>query len=271
MSKLDKVVNKKYGLNSKFKFRCHKDIKCFTKCCSNVDILLTPYDVLRLKKRLKLTSSEFLLEYTYVKTDEQSSHPHAMLKMKESGGRECPFLTPEGCTVYADRPANCRYYPVGQGTLKKETEKGIEEEEFYFFVNEPHCLGFNEDKEWSIESWRIDQEVDLYDRLNREWKGIQLRKNLPGQPPLDEKKQLQFYIASYDLDGFRNYVFESRFLEIFDIDKETLEKIRNDEVELMQFGFKYIKYIMMLEETLKARDEAVAAGLQKNKTGKILN
>ena len=71
MSKLDNVVHEKYGLDSKFKFRCHKDIKCFTKCCSNIDILLTPYDVLRLKKRLKLSSAEFLSNYTYVKIDDQ--------------------------------------------------------------------------------------------------------------------------------------------------------------------------------------------------------
>jgi uncharacterized protein len=257
MSKLDKVVHEKYGLSSKFKFRCHKDIKCFTKCCSNIDILLTPYDVLRLKNRLKLSSAEFLSNYTYVKIDEKSSHPHVMLKMKESAEMECPFVTPEGCTVYTDRPANCRYYPVGQGTFKKETEKGTEEEEFYFFVNEPHCLGFNEDKGWTIESWRVDQEVDLYDRLNREWKGLQLRKDLPGHPPLDDKKQAQFYMASYDIDSFRNFVFESKFLNVFDIDEETVEKIRNDEVELMQFGFRYIKYVMMLEETLKVRDEVV--------------
>jgi len=30
-------------------FRCHKDVKCWNACCSNIDITLTPYDVLRLK------------------------------------------------------------------------------------------------------------------------------------------------------------------------------------------------------------------------------
>jgi Fe-S-cluster containining protein len=136
MSKLDKVVHEKYGLSSKFKFRCHKDIKCFTKCCSNVDILLTPYDVLRLKNRLKLSSAEFLSNFTYVKIEEKSSHPHVMLKMKESAEMECPFVTPEGCTVYTDRPANCRYYPVGQDI--QETEKSGRKNSISF--NEPIAL-----------------------------------------------------------------------------------------------------------------------------------
>ncbi|MBI4844250.1 MAG: YkgJ family cysteine cluster protein [Nitrospirae bacterium] len=255
MSKLSAVVETKLSLDSKFKFRCHKDIKCFTKCCSNIDILLTPYDVLRLKNRLGISSEEFLDEYAHMKIDEKSSHPYAILKMNDDKERKCPFVTEDGCRVYTDRPANCRYYPIGQGTLKVEGKNGPVDEEFYFFINEKHCLGFEENKEWTVASWRNDQEVDRYDEVNREWKAIQVRKNLPGQPELDENKQVQFYLASYDLDRFRRYIFESRFLKVFDIDEETVEKLRNDDIELIKFGAKYIKYVMMLEESLKVRDE----------------
>ncbi|MEK7332745.1 MAG: YkgJ family cysteine cluster protein, partial [Nitrospirota bacterium] len=52
---------------TKFKFRCHKGIKCFTKCCSNIDIMLTPYDILRMKNRLKMSSEEFLEKHTFSK------------------------------------------------------------------------------------------------------------------------------------------------------------------------------------------------------------
>ena len=38
--------------NAKLQFRCHRNVKCWNACCSNIDIPLTPYDVLRLKKRL---------------------------------------------------------------------------------------------------------------------------------------------------------------------------------------------------------------------------
>lgn len=266
MSKMDAIVKTKLRLDKKFKFRCHKGIKCFTKCCSDIDILLTPFDILMLKDRLGLSSGEFLSKYTYVKIDEKSSHPFAMLKMLDNTERKCPFVTPEGCTIYTDRPANCRYYPVGQGTLKKDGKKGPEEEEFYFFIKEPHCLGYQEDKAWTIESWRSDQGVDVYDKMNREWKALQLRRNMIGQPELDEKKQNQFYMASYDIDSFRKFVFESSFLNVFDLDDKTIEKIRTDEVELMKFGFKYIKYIMMLEQTLKVKEEVLDARINVKKT-----
>jgi Fe-S-cluster containining protein len=243
-------------MHSKFRFRCHKGIKCFTQCCRNIDILLTPYDIVRLKQRLGLSSEEFLEKYTYAKIDDKSSHPHLYLMLNDDEARKCPFVTDEGCTVYTDRPANCRYYPIGQGTMRKEGKNGPVEEEFYFLIREPHCYGHDEKKNWTVASWREDQEVDKYDEINREWKAVQLRTNLYGQAELDEKKQMQFFMASYNLDKFRKFIFESNFLNIFDIDEDTIEKIRTDDAALIKFGARYIKYVMMLEETLKLKKDA---------------
>jgi hypothetical protein len=57
------------------------------------------------------------------------------------------------------------------------------------------------------------------------------------------------------MDRFRRFVFESRFLDVFDIDKKEIEEIRTDEIALMKLGFRYIKYLLMLEETLKVKAE----------------
>ncbi len=256
MSKMDSVVPEKLSINSKIKFRCHKGIQCFTKCCSGIEILLTPYDIIRLKKRLDMSSGEFLEQHTYMKIDDQSSNPLAILKLNDDDNKSCPFLNADGCSIYTDRPANCRYYPVGQGALRKEDkDKNPFVEEFYFLIKEPHCLGHNEDKEWTIKEWLENQEADQYDEFNKEWKSILLRKNLPGRK-VEDSKQFQIYLASYDMDMFKKYIFESKFLDVFDVDADTLEKIKTDEVELMQFGFKYIKFIMMLEETMKLKDGA---------------
>jgi Fe-S-cluster containining protein len=241
-------------LKSGFKFRCHKGVKCFTQCCSKINIMLTPFDIIRLKKRLNMTSSEFLDKYTQMDLDPKTSHPFAILKMKDDEGRTCPFVTAEGCTIYSDRPANCRYYPIGQGTVRKGTEQGPVNEEFYFFIREPYCLGYQEDKQWTVESWRADQGVDLCDEMNREWREIQLRRDPTGKP-LEPAKQSQMYMASYDLDTFRKYVLESRFLDVFDIDAAELEQIRTDDVALMKLGFKYVKFLLMLEETLKVKEK----------------
>ena len=53
----------------------------------------------------------------------------------------CPFVRADGCIVYEDRPTACRYYPLGVASLShREDNDG---DEFYFFVNEPHCKGFS--------------------------------------------------------------------------------------------------------------------------------
>jgi hypothetical protein len=38
-------------------------VRCFTACCSNVNIALPPYDLLRLRKRLGLAADEFLRQH----------------------------------------------------------------------------------------------------------------------------------------------------------------------------------------------------------------
>ena len=255
-----KVVEpRELGPDSRFKFKCHKEISCFTHCCSNVDIMLTPYDVLRLKKRLGMSSGEFLDKYTVVRVDKQSSHPYAFLKMQDETARECPFLVvPGGCTVYSDRPVSCRYYPVGQATMKKSDDKGeVCHEEFYFFVKEKHCKGYEEPDEWTIDSWKDDQEITQYDGMNREWKQLLMRRNLPGHPVLNDKKKMLFFMSSYDLDKFRGYVLGSRFLDIFDIPPDEVEEIKTSEEALMKLGFKHLKFILGLEQALNVKQEVL--------------
>lgn len=254
---MSSVEHVKLGLNTRFRFRCYKGIDCFTKCCSGIDILLTPYDILRIKNRLNISSGEFLEKYTYTHIDEKSSYPFVMLRMLDDEKKSCPFVTPEGCTIYTDRPSNCRYYPVGQGILKRKEGESIIDDEFYFFIKEPHCLGFKEDKEWTIEEWRKDQEAYLYDETNRDWKMFLLRIKTPGQTELDDKRQKMFYMASYDIDRLYRYIFESRFLTVFEINEEEIERLKTDQIELMKFGFRYIKYILTIENTLKLRDESL--------------
>jgi hypothetical protein len=38
------------------------------------------------------------------------------------------------------------------------------------------------------------------------------------------------------------------------VDEAELEKIRTDEIALMKFGFKYIKFLLLLEQTMKVKE-----------------
>ncbi|MDM8524761.1 YkgJ family cysteine cluster protein [Desulfococcaceae bacterium HSG8] len=235
------------GPDSEFKFECHKDVKCFTKCCKGINIILTPYDIIRLKNRLELPSEDFLALYTEPQILEKTDLPIVTLKLLEDDdSKPCPFVRDDGCIVYEDRPTTCRYYPLGMASLVHK--EGADDKEFYFFVNEPHCLGFEEKKEWTIREWRKDQAVDIHDEINSEWTDLVVRKrSFPPNIKFTEESKKMFFLASYNIDKFKEFVFESSFLDRYNIDAETVEKIRADEIELLRFGMKWLKTILFKE------------------------
>ncbi len=245
----------KYGPDSKFKFQCHKGLKCYTKCCREINITLTPYDIIRLKNRLQLPAEDFLAIYTAPQLLEKTDLPVITLKLLDDELKSCPFVRDDGCMIYTDRPTACRYYPVGTASLSHK--EGADGDDFYFFVNEPHCLGFEEEKIWTIRDWRIDQGVDIHDEINAEWTDLIVRKrSFPPNIKLTDHSKKMFFLASYNIEGFRNFVFESSFLDRYDIDKNTVEKIKDNEIELLKFGMKWLKSILFQDKNFKTKDGA---------------
>ncbi|CCK78721.1 MULTISPECIES: YkgJ family cysteine cluster protein [Desulfobacula] len=230
------------SLQSKFRFNCHKGVKCFTDCCRGIDIMLTPYDILTMRKKLDLTSEEFLAVFTDPQILEKADLPVVTLKLLDDERKSCPFVEDkDGCVIYEDRPTTCRYYPLGVGSLSYSGEKG-EKDEFFFTVKEDHCMGFDENKEWTVADWRADQGVDLRDKVNDGWMELIVRKkSLPLSMKLTEESKKMFFMVCYNIDKFRNFVFNSTFLERYDFPKEKIEEIKKDDISLLQFGFEWLK------------------------------
>ncbi len=72
--------------NGTFRFACHSAVACFTRCCRNADMYLYPFDIIRLKQRLGLTSAEFLMQHTLTAFRENPYFPNVMLKMSDLPG-----------------------------------------------------------------------------------------------------------------------------------------------------------------------------------------
>ena len=205
------IVPERLGSDSRFIFKCHKGVKCFTKCCRGINIILTPYDVIRMKNRLGLSSEEFLTLYTTPQLLEKTDLPVVTLKLLDDDLSSCPFVRDDGCIIYQDRPTTCRYYPLGVASLSHKEE--VDEEGFYFFVNEPHCLGFEEEHQWTVKEWRKDQGVDIHDEINSDWTDLVVRKrSFPPDIKLNEESKKMFFLVSYNVDKFREFVFNSTFL-----------------------------------------------------------
>jgi Fe-S-cluster containining protein len=249
----------KLTLDSVLQFECHPGVPCFTACCHNIKIILTPYDILVLSKRLEIPPHEFVTEYTQPTFLEKTDMPGVQIKLTgEKNG--CPFVTPEGCTVYTDRPTACRYYPVGMADFHEGGSDEPKEDKFFFLVKEPHCKGFEEPKKWTIREWRADQGVDKRDEMNKEWLRLIMRRKSYGfQATLSEGAQRMFFMASTDLESFRRFVFESSFLDTYEVDEETIAKIKEDDIELMHFSFSYLANTLFGAQGMSIKKEKIDA------------
>lgn len=236
----------------KFRFDCKPGIACFNKCCNDVNIFLTPYDIARLRKALGISSGEFLEKHTLLPIDENLKHPVVMLRMLDDG-LDCPFVNADGCTVYDDRPWSCRMFPLGvasPGDTMKDTEG-----EFYFLLKEDVCEGFSQKKEWSVLEWMNDQNVKEYQELGELFKEISLHKFFRSGKPIEPVKLEMFYMACYDIDKFRDFVFKSTFLKRFEVESKRVDKMREDDAEMLRFAFEWIRFALFGEESVKIKKE----------------
>ncbi|MGQ5711541.1 YkgJ family cysteine cluster protein [Desulforudis sp. DRI-14] len=231
--------------DGRFCFSCHRGLACFGSCCRDVNIFLSPYDVLRLKRKLGVSSSEFLQEYTLLA--HEAGIPLVQLKMREGEDLRCPFVGPEGCRVYDERPWSCRMAPVD-----------IKGPETYTFVfDSAFCLGLNEPEEWTVTGWMADQGLDVYEEVEALFKQLPGRFKLTGLDFLDRHLSRLVYMACYDVDRFREFVFDPVFLEAFEVSRVGKEELQDD-VALLKFGFAWLMSEPDLEVTLKLRDKLPA-------------
>ena len=253
---------------SRFCFECGPARPCFTQCCRGIEIVLTPFDVIRLKRRLDLPSDRFLAIYTDVQLLDKTDLPVPVLKLLDDERKSCPFVRDEGCLVYEDRPASCRYYPLGHATMRpKEAD---ESEQFYFMVREPHCKGFEVDREWTADRWREDQGVAEYDRANRPWMDLMVRKrSLPPNIRITQEAKRMYFMACYDLDRFMSFVKGSSFLSLYDLPEGTLETIEADETARLELACQWLEGILFklgpfAVDEEKAKERLAARGKGKD-------
>jgi len=229
-----------------FCFDCGPQVPCFTKCCQDITIVLTPYDVLRLKNALEMPSDQFLDTYAIIIPKEKRLIPLVVLKMNEND-KQCPFVTEKGCTVYEDRPWPCRMYPLDMN----------DDGTFSLITDASRCKGLNEKKTHRISNWLVEQGVPMYDEMNHLFSEI--TAPLQAQElDIDNPKIYQMtFMALYNLDTFRRFIFESSFMDRFELDDLTVEKLKRSDVELLKFSFDWTKFGLFGQKTLRVKESAV--------------
>lgn len=240
--------------DGRFQFGCHRGLPCYTSCCADVNILLTPMDVLGLSRRLGIRTGEFIARHTLTPVTKDLHLPVLMLRMDEGPGKKCPFVDDQGCTVYVDRPWSCRMYPVGMGL--PPARAGEEPEPVYVLFEDDFCKGRNEPGDWTVGKWRTDQGVSAREEVEAGYRDLISHPWFIGGRQLDPKRMELFHTACYDLDKFRDFVFGSTFLSRFELDDALVAQLRTDDEALMRFAFRWLRFALFAEPTLKMREVA---------------
>ena len=244
-------------LDDRFCFQCDQTMQCFTHCCHDVTIVLTPYDVLRMKHALRMKSSEFLETYTLSPFAKDQKIPAIILKMDRET-KKCPFVAEEGCSIYANRPWACRMYPLGLAEPDNPTPK---ERSFHFLLREDLCLGHDTQRTVKVSEWIQEQGIEEYDAMGTPFKELMLHPFWNGEGFLAPEQIDMYYMACYDLDRFRRFLFQTRFFELFDVDGDRIEAIRKDDLELLDFAMQWLKFSLFHEKCMKIKRSVLESKL----------
>jgi Fe-S-cluster containining protein len=225
-----------------FCFSCSPDVPCFNECCRDLNQFLTPYDILRLKNHLQLSSGEFLRQYTSQHTGPESGLPIITLKPNDPHKLTCPFVTDTGCRVYENRPSSCRMYPLMRAVTRLRSSGEMTAQ--FMLVKESHCHGFEEGKTRTLKQWMHAQGVVIYNENNDKLMQIISLKNrlIPGQ--LDIKSRQLFNLALYNLDDFKSQIQNSGLLDNFDVNSNLMDAALENDVALLELGMIWLKHVL---------------------------
>lgn len=223
-----------------FRFACHPGVRCFNACCSDLNMPLTPYDVLRLRRNLGMGSEEFINTHARVGQYPDTGFPALFLRMSDHPLKLCPFVSDKGCTVYPDRSGACRTYPLGRAT--KEDEQGNVVEQF-FVVREEHCRGFDESGEWSSATWLADQGLEPYNASNDRYMRLMARCKRQGAA-ISPKQATMVLLACYQLDRFADFIRGVRLFDRLDIDAARQQHVLDNEEARLDFAYDWAELVL---------------------------
>ena len=241
----DKQESQIYELETPFRFRCNKGVPCFNECCRDVTIFLGPYDVLRLRQALNITATELIERYATVLSQGRLI-PLIALKMNEDDDKRCYFVTPEGCSVYPYRPWACRMFPLDV----TEDGKG-----FRTLIGPDRCLGLVEDHQRPVIEYLNEQGTPKYQVMDDLMGDLVNNDRFKTLDVDNEQIQQMIFMALYDMDTFRKFVFETSFLDKFDIEPRRLKRLERDDEELLRLGFEWVAFGLLGRQTLKLKPE----------------
>ena len=130
--------NMKLDIDDTFSFSCNQCGKC---CINREDILLSPFDLFRMSKKLSMTPNEFVAQYGEAYIGDSSQMVIVRLRLRGSIKR-CPLLKGRKCSVHDAKPVFCAMYPIGRALRmdpKNPNADKMTTDNIEYIFNGAHC------------------------------------------------------------------------------------------------------------------------------------
>ena len=175
-----------------------------------------------------------------------------MLNMLKDPDETCPFVTPAGCHVYEDRPSACRSYPLGRGT--QLSRNGVSET--FYLVQEPHCHGFDDGRDWTAREWFEHEGLEPYNVSNDRYMRLGAMITASGSP-ISEKMGNMALLCLYQLDRFREFITTMNIFKRVEVDEERQKAIMESDEAALEFGYDWVELVLFGQsEGLKKKGQA---------------
>ena len=154
------------GLDDTFKFHCDQCGKC---CTHREDIILSPMDIFKMAKELKMTPVEFYHEYCVFNIGEHTRMPIVRLA-SEGKDTHCVLLKNHRCSVHKVKPAVCAMFPLGRYMSFEKDDynaEAIDTSKVKYLLQPPECG--DESETHTVREWLSGFDIKLEDEAFVQW------------------------------------------------------------------------------------------------------
>ena len=215
------------GLDDTFKFHCDQCGKC---CTHREDIILSPMDIFKMAKELKMTPVEFYHEYCVFNIGEHTRMPIVRLA-SEGKDTHCVLLKNHRCSVHKVKPAVCAMFPLGRYMSFEKDDynaESIDTSKVKYLLQPPECG--DESETHTVREWLSGFDIKLEDEAFVQWQKAISRfsnkfKELEKQQDMLTMMEIWFVVR---VSLYLQYDTSKDFLPQFNYNVENLLKLLDD-------------------------------------------
>ena len=215
------------GLDDTFKFHCDQCGKC---CAHREDIILSPMDIFKMAKELKMTPVEFYHEYCVFNIGEHTRMPIVRLA-SEGKDTHCVLLKNHRCSVHKVKPAVCAMFPLGRYMSFEKDDynaESIDTSKVKYLLQPPECG--DESETHTVREWLSGFDIKLEDEAFVQWQKAISRfsnkfKELEKKQDMLSMMEIWFVVR---VSLYLQYDTSKDFLPQFNYNVENLLKLLDD-------------------------------------------